>query len=90
MTFDGPVKPAPSSRGNSRFSFLDERGTREGDRLSYSVRGDSVLTSYVGVDGDTLLDDVVVGPEWRLWTLGNYFVPKTNFYDGLLDLIFGG
>ena len=41
------------------------------------------------LDGNTLLDDVVVGREWRLWTLGSYFVRKTNFHDGLLDLIFG-
>jgi len=73
-----------------RFSFLREEGIREGDRLSYTVRGDSVQTSYVDVDGNTLLDDVVVGQEWRMWTLGSYFARKTNFHDGLLDLIFGG
>jgi hypothetical protein len=73
----------------SRFAFLREQGVRDGDHHYYSLRGDSVLTHYVDVDGNTKLDDVRVGAEWRLWLLGNYFAAGTNFRNGLLDLVFG-
>ena len=72
----------------ARFSFLEDSGVREGDRLRYILRGDSIATRYVAADGETRLDDLRVGPERRLRLLGSYFVPKTNFRDGLLDAVF--
>ena len=72
----------------SRFAFLGEEGVRDGDHLYYTLRGDSVLSRYVDVDGNTTLDDVRVGAAWRLWLLGNYFVAGTHFRNGLLDLVF--
>lgn len=73
-----------------RFAFLKGAGIQEGDRLYYTVRSDSVRTCFVSAIGDTLLNDVRIGPERRVALLGSYFAPKTNFHDGLLDLVFEG
>ena len=67
------------------YAFLDDRGIREGDRMYYRVRGDSLHTAYVGADGDTLLDQTDVGPERRLSLLGGYFAPETDFREPLVD-----
>ena len=72
----------------SRFAFLKERGMEEGDRMHYVVRGDSLFSTYTRADGTVELNDIRVGPERRLSILGGYFVPKTNFRDGLVDQLF--
>jgi hypothetical protein len=71
-----------------RFKFLEGRGVNEDDCLYYTVRGDSVQTRFVSAAGDTLLDDLRIGPERKTSLLGSYFAPETNFHDGLLDLVF--
>ena len=74
----------------ARFAFLQDRGIQEGDHLYYALRADSVRSRFVTVEGDTLLNDLRVGPERRIMLLGSYFAPKTNFHDGLLDQVFQG
>jgi hypothetical protein len=59
-----------------------------GDRIHYVLRGDSLFSSYTRADGTVELNDIRVGPERRLSLLGGYFVPKTNFRDGLIDQLF--
>ena len=71
------------------YAFLDGRGIREGDRMYYRIRGDSLHTAYVGVEGDTLLDQTDVGPERRLSLLGGYFAPETDFREPLVDSLLG-
>ena len=70
------------------YSFLAERGIRDGDRMYYRIRGDSLHTQYLGVDGDLLLDQVDVGPERRLAVLGSYFVEGSDFRKGLIRGLF--
>jgi len=67
------------------YAFLDGRGIRKGDRMFYRVRGDSLHTAYVAVEGDTLLDQTDVGPDRRLTFLGGYFAPETDFREPLVE-----
>lgn len=61
------------------FSFLEERKIREGDRILYRVRGDTLRTLFVAADGEVLLDQTDVGPERRLAVLGSYFARGSDF-----------
>lgn len=87
----GIVKPAEfrsiSSDLPGWYAFLDERGIRSGDRMLQRVRGDTLRTVYEGVDGETLLDQVDVGPERRLAVLGGYFAPGSDFREGLVESV---
>ena len=67
------------------YAFLNERGIRSGDRMLQRVRGDTLRTVYVGADGETLLDQVDVGPAHRLAVLGGYFAPGSDFRKGLVE-----
>lgn len=69
------------------YAFLNERGIRSGDRMLQRVRGDTLRTVYVGADGETLLDQVDVGPERRLAVLGGYFAPGSDFREGLVESV---
>ena len=64
-------------------------GIRQGDLFLYTVRGDTVSTRFIDSDGNTRLDFVRIGPEFRRALMGTYFVPGSNFRDGLMDLVFG-
>ena len=70
------------------YSFLEERRIRDGDRMYYRIRGDSLHTQYLGVDGELLLDQVDVGAERRLAVLGSYFVKGSDFRKGLIRSVF--
>jgi hypothetical protein len=86
--FDEATAEAIADDAASRFAFLRERGMERGDRIHYVLRGDSLSSSYTRADGTVELNDIRVGPERRLSLLGGYFVPKTNFRDGLIDQLF--
>jgi hypothetical protein len=66
------------------YAFLAERGIRSGDRMYQRVRADTLRTVYVGAGGDSLLDQVDIGPERRLAVLGGYFAPGSDFRVGLV------
>lgn len=66
------------------FDFLEERRIRDGDRLLYRIRGDSLRTVYLDPGDEVLLDQTDVGPERRLAVLGGYFAPGTDFREGLI------
>lgn len=87
----GIVTPAEfrsiSSDLPSWYAFLKERGIRSGDRMLQRVRGDTLRTVYVGADGETMLDQVDVGPEHRLAVLGGYFAPGSDFRRGLVESV---
>ena len=76
-----------AGENEERFAFLGEDGIQEGDRLLYTLRGDTVRTRYVTAHGSERLSDVRIGPERRIALLGSYFGLGTNFRDGLLDSI---
>ncbi len=58
--------------------------------MYYRIRGDSLHTVYLASDGETLLDQVDVGPERRLSVLGGYFAPGSDFRDKLVDSLLSG
>ncbi len=70
------------------YAFLEERGILDGDLMYYRIRGDTLRTQYVGVEGEVLLDQTDVGPERRLAVLGRYFVRGSDFRKGLIRSLF--
>lgn len=72
------------------YAFLEERGIHAGDRMYYRIRGDSLHTVYLAADGETLLDQVDVGPERRLSVLGGYFAPGSDFREKLVGSLLSG
>lgn len=73
------------SRGLPRwFGFLAEREIRDGDRILYRIRGDTLRTLFWSAAGEIALDQTDVGPERRIAVLGSYFVRGSDFRDGLL------
>lgn len=72
------------------YAFLRERGVREGDRMLYRVRGDTLHTLFVSRSGEVLLDTRDVGAHRRLAVLGGYFAPGSDFREGLLDSLPAG
>jgi len=67
------------------YSFLEERGIRDGDEMLYRIRGDTLRTVYRAVDGEVLLDERDVGPERGLSVLGGYLAPGSDFRRGLIE-----
>ena len=70
-----------------RFAFLADAGIRAGDRLTYSLRADSIRTRYTSESGAVLLNDVRVGPTPRAVLLGSFFAPGTTFHEPIWDRI---
>lgn len=70
------------------YAFLEERGILDEDLMYYRIRGDTLRTQYVGVEGKVLLDQTDVGPERRLAVLGSYFVHGSDFRKGLIKSLF--
>lgn len=66
------------------YDFLGTRGIRPGDVQSYSIRGDTLHTTYADADGRILLDHVDVAVASRNAVLGSYFAPRSDFRDPLL------
>ncbi len=70
------------------FAFLEERGMKEGDRILYRVRRDSMRTIYVERGGKVDLDRTDGGNAPRLALLASYFAPGSDFRDGLVASLF--
>ena len=68
-----------------RFAFLADTGIRDGDRLTYSLRGDTVRTRYTSESGAVRMDDLRVGSSGRVLLLGSFFAPGTNFHEPIWD-----
>jgi hypothetical protein len=66
------------------FEFLEERGVRDGDQISYVFGGDSLRSFYRGVDGTVWLDRTDVGPDRSLSVLATWFAPETSFRKPLI------
>ena len=67
------------------YSFLEDRGVRDGDELLYRVRGDTLHSGYRTPSDEWLLRQTDVGQERRLAVLGSYLVEGSSFREGLLD-----
>lgn len=72
------------------FSFLAQRGIREGDRLSYHVRGDTLRTVFASADGEILLDQTDVGRHHVMAVVGTWFAPRSSFREKLIRSLFDG
>lgn len=80
---------ASVSRGMPEwYAPLRDRGMKEGDRLLYRIRGDTLRTVFLRREGEVAFDLVHRGPERRLAVLGGFLAPEADFRDGLLDALF--
>lgn len=71
------------------FSFVGERGgIRDGDRLSYYVRGDTLRTVFSTPDGEILLDQTDVGRQHVVALVGAWFAPGSSFREKLVESLF--
>ncbi len=66
------------------FGFLEDRRIREGDRLLYRIRQESLRTIYIGVEGAVLLDQTDLGASPPRILLGSYFAPGSDFRKALV------
>lgn len=64
------------------YPFLEERGVREGDAMTYRIRGDTLHIGYRAADGEVLLEQTDVGTARSV--LAGYFAPGSDFREGLL------
>lgn len=70
------------------FSFLEGRDLKEGDRLTYRIRGDTVRTLYWGADGYRFLDQTdPYASDVRGTVLGGYLAAGTDMHEPLLESI---
>jgi hypothetical protein len=58
--------------------------------MFYRIRGDTLHTVFRSAEGENLLDQVDVGPERRLFVLGGYFAPNSDFREKLVKSLFRG
>jgi plasmid maintenance system antidote protein VapI len=66
------------------YDFLADRGVKKGDVMAYWIRGDSLETTYHGVEGETLLDFVRGNPKSRYGVLGSYLAEGSSFRRNLV------
>lgn len=70
------------------FSFLEGRDLKEGDRLAYRIRGDTVRTLYWGADGYRFLDQTdPYASDVRGAVLGGYLAAGTDMREPLVESI---
>jgi len=70
------------------YASLANRGIREGDEMFYRIRGESLRSVYLGVDGTIYVDQEDTGRLFPVAVLGGYFVAKSKFRKGLLQPLF--
>lgn len=71
------------------YAFLEGRGVREGDEMTYTIRGDTLRTRFRSAEGPVLLDQTDVGAARRRAVLGGYFARGSEFREGLLRSLVG-
>ncbi len=70
------------------YAFLEGRGVRDGDWMSYRIRGDTLDIRYTSADGELLLEQRDVGAELRRSILAGYFARGSDFREGLIESLF--
>lgn len=70
------------------YAFLRGRGLKEGDRMTYRIDGDTLVTRYRSAEGELLLDQTDVGPARGRSVLAGYFAPGSDFRQGLIRSLF--
>lgn len=66
------------------YSFLEKRGVRTDDRMTYTIQGDCFRVTYADREGRVLFDEVYEGPQHSVALLGAYFVPGSEFREPLI------
>ncbi len=72
------------------YGFMEQRGIKKGDWMVYWVHGDTLDSSYHGVEGEVLLDRNQTGSMRRYGVLGSYFAPKSDFRKKLVKSLMEG
>lgn len=67
------------------FSPLKDRGFKEGDRILYSIKKDSLRTVAVTVEGNVVVDRSDAGADKANLVLATYFAPGTDYREPLLE-----
>ena len=67
------------------FGFLGERGAKKGDTIFFRIRGDSLRTTFLTVDGQVLMDDVGMDAEGRRASIPSFFARGTRFRERLVE-----
>lgn len=70
------------------FKPISDRGYKEGDRLIYRVRANSLRTIVIGRDGKTLLDFTDKDKDAPGVVMASYFAPGSDFRKPLLKSLF--
>jgi hypothetical protein len=69
----------------TQFSFLNDGGIDKGDKLIMTLRGDTVVTRFVTAGGTQRTSFTRVGQDRRMAFLGEYFGPRSDFRNGLIE-----
>lgn len=72
------------------YAPVETRGVREGDVMSYRIRGDTLRTVFRTNEGMVLLDQMDVGPQAPLTVLGGFFSRGSDFRKRLLASLLSG
>lgn len=67
------------------FSALKDRGFKEGDRILYNIKADSLQTVAVTHDGKVVVDRTDPGADKADLVLATYFAPGTDYRKPLLE-----
>ena len=67
------------------FGFLGERGAKKGDTIFFMIRGDSLRTTFLTVDGQVLMDEVGADREGRKASIPSFFAQGTRFRKRLVE-----
>lgn len=70
------------------FGFLVERGILDGDQILYRIRGDTLLTRYVALGGETTMERLEVDLKLCRAVLATYFVKGSQYRKGLMKSLF--
>ena len=69
------------------FAPVAARGLREGDRLRYTISGDTLRTVLEQQNGTVAVDQTDTGPGRRRAVLGGFLAPGSDFREGLLSAL---
>jgi hypothetical protein len=84
----GKLKQKVKDSLPNAFAAVKERGYKEGDRVLYRVKPDSLRTVVVAKDGAVLVDKTDQDKEALRVVLASYFAPKSDFREPLLKSFF--
>lgn len=67
------------------YAPIRERGVKDGDTMTYRIRGDTMRIVFRTRKDSVMVDQRAVGRQSRLSVLGGFLSPGSEFREGLLD-----